>query len=174
MDRRVSVTKQQSIVKIVRPRACDRSRRSRAHVSSRMWSEGSQGMTVACFGRADAARREAHRHSRTLRGWRQLIVICWFLPFCGTLSGQAAAGSLDEAAERYRPLMIKEIGMALSCVRDLRESISRSDLPSCSVLRRCRLRRRSRPGRLRSSYIRRHSKITRIFGMRGPPPAGFA
>lgn len=85
-------------------------------------------MTVACFGRAGAARREARRGSRTLRGWRRLIAICWLLPVCGTTSGQAAANSLDEAAERYRPLMIKEIGVALSGVRDLRESISRSDL----------------------------------------------
>jgi iron uptake system component EfeO len=85
-------------------------------------------MTVACFGRAGAARREARRGSRTLCGWRRLIAICWLLPVCGTISGQAAADSLDEAAERYRPLMIKEIGMALSGVRDLRESISRSDL----------------------------------------------
>ena len=85
-------------------------------------------MTVACFGRAGAARREARRGSRTLRGWRRLIAICWLLPVCGTTSGQAAADSLDETAERYRPLMIKEIGVALSGVRDLRESISRSDL----------------------------------------------
>jgi len=83
-------------------------------------------MTVAFFGRAGVAWREARRESRTLCRWRRLIALCWVLPICG--ASHAAADSLTEAAERYRPLIIEEIGLALSGARDLHESISRNDL----------------------------------------------
>ena len=86
-------------------------------------------MTVACFGRAGVAWRDACRQSQAVfLKWRWWLAICCVIPFWGTMSGQAVANSLNEATERYRPLIIKEIGVALNGVRELRESISRSDL----------------------------------------------
>jgi iron uptake system EfeUOB component EfeO/EfeM len=41
---------------------------------------------------------------------------------------QAEAGSLDAAAERYRPYMIEGIGSALTGARDLRERVAAHDL----------------------------------------------
>ena len=103
-------------------------------------------MTVACFGRAGVAWRDACRQSQAVfLKWRWWLAICCVIPFWGTMFGQAVANSLNEATERYRPLIIKEIGVALNGVRELRASISREPSPPT---RRSRAVRAPSPARL--------------------------
>jgi len=58
------------------------------------------------------------------------IALCTLSLLAGTgfFAAGASAASLDDAAERYRPLMISEIGQALAGAQDLQKRVAARDL----------------------------------------------
>jgi iron uptake system EfeUOB component EfeO/EfeM len=62
------------------------------------------------------------------RGRRHAWTVKWLSVMLAVAAGSANAAPLDQAAERYRPYVIENIGQALAGVRDLRARLAAKDL----------------------------------------------